>query len=475
MAAAPTLNEDRLQEHYESCKSAGMPIDQTSRFTNAGYFPTRKQQKFHAACRECDSQGGPVLILTGGSRSGGKTHSTFSQVGLDDCQRYPGTDVLFLRVEQRRAKESFETLEGRTMTGQPHETANKTIKFPNGSKIFYGGCRNAKEAAKYLGLEYDIIVIEEATQFTETQFEMIRGSLRSGKPDGIRPRMYLTTNPGGPGHDWVKKKFVLPYREEKETETRFIPSKSTDNPHINPEYQVYLDSLTGALRAMWRDGEWDIQEGRAFPSFGADNVITLEEYREIVQVGQWVHYRGIDFGTRNPYCCVWMASNPVSGRVIVYREHYGAGITAGEQADLINQFTLPDEQITVTFCDPAMYIKNSTDYQLQSVADIYSAHGIQLTKGNNNRIAGKFKVDNLLNTKPDGQTGLLITENCVNLIKQMYDLIYAKKNKEDVDTEMEDHAYDAFRYGISAVRDYTIVEPSKQQRQPNPWLELFPN
>ena len=77
MAAAPTLNEIRLKEHYESCKSAGMPIDQTARFTNAGYFPTRKQQLFHAACRECDSQGGPVLILTGGSRSGGSHHRRF--------------------------------------------------------------------------------------------------------------------------------------------------------------------------------------------------------------------------------------------------------------------------------------------------------------------------------------------------------------------------------------------------------------
>ena len=98
-----------------------------------------------------------------------------------------------------------------------------------------------------------------------------------------------------------------------------------------------------------------------------------------------------------------------------------------------------------------------------------------LTKGNNNRIAGKFKIDNLLATKPDGQTGLLVTENCVNLIKQMYDLIYAKKNKEDVDTEMEDHAYDALRYGVSGVRDYRIVEPDKRKQVPNPWLELFPN
>lgn len=475
MATAVKLDEKKLELHFRSCRDAGMPRDQVELLTTAAYCPTPKQQEFHAAARACDDPGGPVVLLFGGARAGGKTHCVYSQAGHDDCQRYPGLKVLFLRIIQKHARESFDDLIRRTMTCQPHKTSQGMIQFPNGSRIIYGGCRTAQDVEGYVGQEYDLIIVEELTQFPQDTIDMVLGSLRTSRTDDWRPRAYFTTNPGGVGHEWVKQQFVIPYRMKQEQETRFIPALSTDNPHVNPEYQKYLDGLTGIRRAMWRDGDWDIQEGRAFPSFGADNVITLEEYREMVSTGTWVHYRGIDFGTRNPYCCVWLAFNPVLGRVINYREHYKAGITAGEQADLINQFTLPDEQISVNFCDPAMFIKNSTDYQLQSVADIYSAHGILLTKGNNNRIAGKYKVDNLLATKPDGQTGLLVTENCEHLISQLYDLVYAKKNKEDVDTEMEDHAYDAFRYGISAVRDYTIVEPSKQQRQPNPWLELFPN
>ncbi|MFO7716157.1 phage terminase large subunit, partial [Desulfosarcina sp.] len=102
--------------------------------------------------------------------------------------------------------------------------------------------QNESDIDKYLGLEYDIIVIEEATQLSEIKVTKIRGSLRSSKP-GWRPRMYLSTNPGGVGHAWFKRRFVLPWRSKSESDTIFIPANYKDNKFLDEGYIKYLEGL----------------------------------------------------------------------------------------------------------------------------------------------------------------------------------------------------------------------------------------
>lgn len=468
------IDDELIEEHFKNCRNAGMPRDQADMFMKAGYIPHKRQQQFHVACRQAQ-EGGATQILFGGCRGGGKSHGAISGSGIDDCQRFPGLKVLFLRKYQRSARESFNDLVLRTMRGISHEKQSDKLIFPNGSFILFGGYRNSQDLEKYIGIEYDLIIIEELTQLTWDDYQKLRGSLRTSRTDGWRPKMYLTTNPGGVGHDWVKRYFVDGKGGE---DTLFIPSGAADNPHINKEYKEYLDNLTGVQRAMWRDGVWDIQDGRAFPAFDDNNILAVDEYKTMVSNGYWVNYRGIDFGTRAPFCCLWGAVNPTMGRVIIYREIYRSGLPAGDQANLIQQYTLPEETISVTFCDPAMFIQQSRDYQLESVADIYNAHGVYLTRGDNNRVSGKMKIDNLLSLKPDGKTGLYVVDSCANLISQLTNLQLADKNKEDVNTVMEDHAYDALRYLCSGVRDVRILnrDPEKLRRNPMEDLAaLFPD
>lgn len=476
MATAVKLDEKKLEFHFRSCRDAGMPRDQVELLTTAGYCPTPKQQEFHAAARACDDPDGPVTLLFGGARAGGKTHCVYSQAGHDDCQRFPGLKALFLRIIQKHARESFDDLIRRTMTCQPHRSSQGMIEFPNGSRIIYGGCRTAKDVEGYVGQEYDLIIVEELTQFPEDTIRMILGSLRTSRTDGWRPRAYFTTNPGSIGHEWVKQQFVIPYRMKQERETRFIPALSTDNPHVNPEYQAYLDGLTGVRRAMWRDGDWNLQEGRAFPLLGEENIITLSEYMEMTARGNWVRYRGVDFGTASPFACVWIAVEPTFGRVIVYRELYQAGLAAGQQADLIRQHSPEDEVIAMSYCDPAMRIRQSTDTELVSTIDMYASHGVYLAPGINDRVTGKMKLDNLLTTKPDGKPGFYIVQgSCDHLIYTLENLQKDAKNPEDVMKCDFDHDYDALRYAVSGVRDYVLVEPSKQVPVRNPLMDLFPN
>ena len=97
-----------------------------------------------------------------------------------------------------------------------------------------------------LGLEYDVIGIEEATQLTARKYEDISSCCRTSKPDW-RPRLYSTTNPGDIGHQWYLDKFIMPHQAGTETETRFIPARVTDNAFSNPCLTL---STTPTARAM---------------------------------------------------------------------------------------------------------------------------------------------------------------------------------------------------------------------------------
>jgi phage terminase large subunit len=194
-----------------------------------------------------DHYGGPEWIALGGKRGPGKSHAAMAQAALDDCQRVPGLKFLFLRKVMKTAAESLEDLVRRLCLYAAHvQTANE-IKFANDSRILLGGYKDARDIDKYLGIEYDGILIEECTQLLESKKDAIRGSLRSSKTDW-RPRIYLTTNADGPGLMWFKKMLVLPQREGNETNTRFFDVTGINNPYIGREYNDWLDTLTGPLR-----------------------------------------------------------------------------------------------------------------------------------------------------------------------------------------------------------------------------------
>lgn len=445
-----TITQEMAEKHVRSCVENGMSEEQIRMFTSYGYIPHPVQQRFHAYAG--GEKAGRTMILIGGSRAGGKSHACVAQAGLHDCQKFPNLRVLFLRKVQRAASESFDALVKRILERCQHEKMRDSVIFPNGSTVRFGGFRIPSDIEKYVGLEYDLIVVEELTQLSEVVFDMLRGSLRTSRQDGWECRMYLSTNPGGIGHAWVKKRFIEPYRlgEDAETDTKYINSMCEDNPHIDPKYKAeYLDKLEGNLRSIWRDGDWNLSTGRAFPNFGERNVIEHFDFNS----GQFVFYRGIDYGLRAPYCCLWIGYDLGTGRVVVFREDYKKGFPASQQAERIAAKTPIDEDIAASYSDPAMFAKASTADGITSVADIYADHGIYLRRGDNSRINGKRKVDMLLETKPDGMPGLLVYKSCTNLIQQMNDLMCSERDYEDVDTQMEDHAYDALRYAISSVRD----------------------
>ena len=223
-----------IKEFLAQAGELKVPKGTLSRFLKAGYVPQPKQLEFHAKARNADFEGMPSEIGFGGARGGGKTACVFSQIAIDDCPRVPGLKVLFLRKSAGSATESVNDLRLKFLRNVNHKPNKNIIYFPNDSRIILGHFQYEKDIDKYLGLEYDIIVIEEATQLSASKVKDIRTCNRSSK--GFRPRMYLTTNPGGVGHAWFKQDFILPYRQNRETDKTFVFALESDNKHNNPEY-----------------------------------------------------------------------------------------------------------------------------------------------------------------------------------------------------------------------------------------------
>ncbi len=437
-----------LTRYIGDCKNAGMPKDQINLFLNGLYYPHHAQMKFHAAARHCELSD-VRYVLCGGSRGGGKTRAVTSQAGIDDCQRFPGLKVLFIRKVLKAAKRSFQDVTKAAFQGLNVLQEENKVTFKNGSTLIFDGYNKLNELDKFIGLEFDEIIIEELTQLPKDVFDSIDSCCRTSRLDGWVPRLYLTTNPGGLGHRWVKEMFIMPYRTHTQKDTIFIPWNYKSNPFIDKRYGKYLENLTGERGKAWRDGDWDINEGAAFAFDDRKHVIsTLPDFDD-----NWIRLRGIDYGYAAPYCCLWGAYNPRIGRVVIYREDYKKNLTSKQQAERILMLTGTNEDILTTYCDPAMFGKSAHTDVVTSDYEVYKNIGIALTAGSNYREDGKRKVDNLLLDKSDGKPGLLIHESCKNLIAQLENLVYDDEHIEDVNTRQEDHAYDALRYLLTRVHD----------------------
>ena len=165
---------------------AGCPADQVQNFLRCVYVPQPKQVRFHAAARECDRSDGPTEVGYGGVRGEAKTHAAFAQVALDDCQRTPGMKFLYLRKIGKAVRESFSDLRRRVLSQVPHEYIMQrgVVEFPQtGSMIVLGHFKTETDIDSYLGLEYDGILIEEATQLSERKHRDIKTCRRTSKID----------------------------------------------------------------------------------------------------------------------------------------------------------------------------------------------------------------------------------------------------------------------------------------------------
>lgn len=337
----------------------------------------------------------------------------------------------------------------------------------------YGGgiiaLRNLDDPSKYQSAEFAAAAVDELTKISKETFDYLRGSMRW---PGVPETKFLgATNPGGIGHLWVKSLWVdgdfSAYPEMKDIKEKFsfIRALPKDNPYLTDDYWDDLNSQPPQLYRAWVEGDWDAFEGQAFSEWRRDrHILGMDEL--FTPPAHWPKWRAIDWGFAKPWCCLWMTKDIDTDRIYVYRELYIAGLTDKQQAKAIKENTPLEEVIHITYADPSMWTKKNIEDVVTSTADIYAAHGVVLTKADNDRLGGKRKVHRALADMPDGMPGLRVFPQCVNLIRTLPSLPLDKTRVEDVDTDAEDHAYDTLRYGLT---NFNIRPKEQVDRSDLPW------
>jgi len=421
-------------------------------------------------------------ILYGGAAGGGKSH-LMRVCAISWAVDIPGIQIyLFRRTYPDLWKNHMEGGSGfPAMLAEwiasgfvRLNLSDGQVIFGNGSKIHLCHCQNEKDVFKYQGAEIHALLIDELTHFTESIYRFLRGRCRLGgfmvpeKWQGQFPRIMSGANPGGIGHHWVKATFIdnlIPLERKKMGRSdggmirQFIPARLDDNPTMDEDYADRLAGLGNEtlIRAML-DGDWEIVAGAYFTEFSRIRHVV----KPFLIPSHWTRYRAFDWGSAKPFACLWIAVSDGTdtrfprGALIVYREYYGmkdgepnkgVKLTADKVADVIVR---KDGGETCALggwgvADPAIFTADGGP----SIAETMRKCGVVWRRADNKRKPGWEQVRIRL-VGDDNIPLIFIFDTCVHLIRTLPALMHDEHDLEDVDSDMEDHAPDALRYGCMA-------------------------
>ena len=399
-------------------------------------------------------------IAYGGARGGGKSWAMRTKLVLLALTN-AGLNILLLRRTLGELRENhILPLQKLLCDIAVYRESIREFAFPNGSRIRLGYCDNESDVLQYQGQSYEVIGIEEATHFTYFQFLCLTECNRiSGTADvSFKPRMYLTCNPGGVGHDWVKRLFVdRQYKANERAENYvFIKSRVYDNAFLlknNPEYIENLKALPEARRRAMLDGDWNSFIGAFFPEFSPD-VHICEPFTIPLH---WSRFRAVDYGL-DMTACLWVAVSP-NGRLFVYRELYEPNLILSEAAKKIVAYSNANEHIRYTVASPDLW--NRRQDSGKSGFELMNSCGLRgLVPADNRRIPGWRVVREYLKQGVNGEARLGIFTNCINLIRCLPQLRFDVLSQEDAATSPHEitHAPEALRYALMSREPQTKMQ-----------------
>jgi hypothetical protein len=398
-------------------------------------------------------------------------------------------------------------------------------RFPNGARLTFAYIDNDDDADKYQGHSYSRVYVEEMGNFpSPAPIFKLMATIRSANPDvicGFR----ATGNPGGPGHLWIKQRYIMPApqglkriiskftnpftQEEISIERVFIPSKVTDNKYNNnPQYIARLQLVGGEkLVKAWLLGNWDLIEGAFFDEWNENKHVI----KQFIIPPHWTRFASMDWGSAKPFSVGWWAivpdkfESPIHllpsnhspkyaykndlprGAIVRYREWYGCqvdgegqslhcnvglkltvqqlaqGIAEREAKEPRNDNDRPN--LAYRTADPSIF-KEEGGPSLAERMSVTPYH--QFWQPADNKRVGKLGAMggwDMVRHRLVGEEGepmIYFFENCIDSIRTLPALQHDKANMEDVDSDGEDHAPDEIRYACMS-RPYIRTNDDKQK------------
>lgn len=392
----------------------------------------------------------PVLLLTG-SAGGGKSKVAAEKVNAF-CKKYPNATGMMLRKTRESMTNSTVLFFERNIVGKDpevkHNAPKHRFEYSNGSLLAYGGMKDDDQREQVRGVGQDggldIVWMEEATQFTEDDFNEISARIR-GKAAPWR-QLILTTNPDSPSH-WIYKRLI------QNGEAKTLYSAAADNPTNPDDYKDTLARLTGPLASRLREGRWVQAEGAVYDIYSADK--HLIDY--FTPPKEWRRIRVIDFGFTNPFVCQWWAIDP-DGRMYLYREIYMTQRTVEVHSKQIKELSA-GESIEETICDhdaeDRATLQSKGIPNVRAIKDV--SRGIQAVT-ERLKVAGDDKPRLFLMRGALVETdGLLVGQKkptCT--IEEIDGYVWQKvapgRGQKEEPLKLNDHGMDAMRYAVMAVQ-----------------------
>lgn len=400
----------------EACRERQLTWKRVDIGGNLFYLPMPVQVELHEAIES--QQYGAICI--GGERGSSKSIALRNAI-YNACEEFPEFSVLFFRKELGELELNQWRFFERECPRIGADWAAKRIVFPKtGAEIRPAHSNKPDDYRKYIGADVDLIAVEQAEEFNQTQIAEIGAATgRSTRLDHWRGLLAITENPGGPLSDFINQIFVrkdldkVKYPDYKPEDYHFIEARLADNPWTDSRYEQKLAILTPARRQMMRHGRRDVFEGQFFDDFLKDSHVV--PFRPIVGAS---YFRAMQYGYHREGFVLWIAveaSRHLTIAAVLPIEKLNEDAVAARIAKMDAELRV---RPTMTVGNPEMFgpDQHADALEGQTIAETFALHGYPLICGDPDLVSGWKRCHSVLRPSPDLTPWLRIHESCEPLI-----------------------------------------------------------